>query len=298
MMSELHRHVPATVGFTTAVRPGQAGLRYLEFGLLVLAPAQPHHALDLPGREATLVLLEGAGEVEVRAGGRVAGGALGPRPNVFDALPWAVYAPPGARVDVAAPGGLVAAVVTAPADHPLPPRLVSPDQVVVRTVGRQNWTRQVRTIVDRPVSQRLLVGETVNPAGHWSSYPPHKHDRDAPPELPMEEVYYYRLRPAQGFGLQRVYTSPEDPAPVDACYVVRSGDLVALPRGFHPVVAAAGYELYYLWALSGAQVAYGCWADDPAHAWIRQQEEGASAAAEAARLKGGDNPGEGGQIQS
>ncbi|MDR7404492.1 MAG: 5-deoxy-glucuronate isomerase [Armatimonadota bacterium] len=270
--TDLHRHVDPSPGYTRAVEPGQAGLRYLDFGLLVLSPPHPRYSLPCREREVAVVLLEGSGTVAVDGQGQRVEWAVGPRSNVFDALPWAVYAPPGATVSASAADGLVAVVVGAPADRPGQPALIRPDEVVVRTVGRDNWTRQVRTILDLPASQRLLVGETVNPPGNWSSYPPHKHDRDAPTELPMEEVYYYRLRPPQGFALQRVYTAPEDPSPLDACYVIRSGDLVALPRGFHPVVAAAGYELYYLWALSGARVVYGRWADDPAHAWIRTQE--------------------------
>ncbi len=67
--------------------------------------------------------------------------------------------------------------------------------------------REIRPILmeDRP-AERLLVVEVLTPNGHWSSYPPHKHDEDDPPrERYLEETYYHRLRPEQGFALQRVY---------------------------------------------------------------------------------------------
>ena len=93
-----------------------------------------------------------------------------------------------------------------------------------------------------------MVGETFNPPGNWSSYPPHKHDgRDGEPVL--EEVYYYRVDPAHGFGQQMLYT--EDGECVT--HTVRDGDAVLLPYGYHPVSAPPGYQLYYLWGLAGAE---------------------------------------------
>ena len=88
----------------------------------------------------------------------------------------------------------------------------------------------------------------------------------------MEEVYYYLTRPVGGFGLQMLYTAPGHPEPIDDVYRVESGDLLVIPRGYHPVVAAAGYELYYLWAMAGEQSRYGAWSDDPTHAWVRERE--------------------------
>ena len=95
---------------------------------------------------------------------------------------------------------------------------------------------------------------------------------DPPGEAPYEEIYYFRVKPSQGFGIQRVYTSEGDQAPLDEVYVVEDGDTVALPRGYHPVAAAPGYELYYLWALAGEGREFGAWSDDPRHAWVRNLE--------------------------
>jgi 5-deoxy-glucuronate isomerase len=86
----------------------------------------------------------------------------------------------------------------------------------------------------------------------------------------MEEIYHYFIRPSGGFGLQMVYTPADAPQPFEHVYRVRDGDTVVIPRGFHPIVAAGGYQLAYLWAISGKRVVYAAWSDDPAHAWLNK----------------------------
>jgi 5-deoxy-glucuronate isomerase len=111
-------------------------------------------------------------------------------------------------------------------------------------------------------ARRLMVGETFNPAGHWSSFPPHKHDgRNGEPRL--EEVYYFRIDPAQGFGHQLLYTNDGE----SVTHQVRDGDTVLLPYGYHPVSSPPGYRLYYLWAMAG-EVRQLALYEDPAHRWI------------------------------
>ena len=91
--------------------------------------------------------------------------------------------------------------------------------------------------------------EVITPAGHWSSFPPHKHDVDDPPrETALEETYYHRLRPAGGFAFQRVY-SPE--RALDESFAVGDGDVVLVPAGYHPVAAGARHDLYYLNVMAG-----------------------------------------------
>jgi 5-deoxy-glucuronate isomerase len=107
----------------------------------------------------------------------------------------------------------------------------------------------------------------LTPAGHWSSYPPHKHDRDAlPDESFLEETYYHRLNPERGFALQRVYTDDRD---LDETVAVANGDTVLVPRGYHTVSAPPGYELYYLNVMAGPT---RTWAiqNDPNHEWMLQ----------------------------
>jgi 5-deoxy-glucuronate isomerase len=110
----------------------------------------------------------------------------------------------------------------------------------------------------------LLVCEVLTPAGHWSSYPPHKHDRDAlPEESLLEETYYHRITPAQGFAVQRVYGDG-----LDETVTVRDRDVVLVPRGYHTVSAPPGYDLYYLNVMAGPTRAWAV-ANDPDHDWTR-----------------------------
>ena len=146
------------------------------------------------------------------------------------------------------------------------PYLVAPDEVATVHRGRGNFSREVRDVVpaERP-GVRLLVGETINPPGNWSSSPPHKHDREAPPEeRRLEEVYLYRVEPRQGFGLQLSYGGEP---PAERAFPVRDLDVVAIPAGYHPVVAGPGYRLYYLWGLAGSARELR-WYPDPDHAWV------------------------------
>ena len=137
--------------------------------------------------------------------------------------------------------------------------------------GKANWQRTVYTALGEAFpAERLLAGETLNPPGNWSSYPPHKHDRRSPPsEVPMEEVYFFRIDPPQGFGFIWTYTAEDDQNGFSNVFVVQDGDTVLLPKGYHPVVAAPGYKLHYTWVLAGEARRYGAWSDDPRHAWVK-----------------------------
>jgi 5-deoxy-glucuronate isomerase len=109
------------------------------------------------------------------------------------------------------------------------------------------------------------VVEVLTPGGCWSSYPPHKHDVDNPPEETLlEETYYHRLDPAQGFAFQRVYT---DDRSLDVAMTVEDGDVTLVPRGYHPCGAAHGYDLYYLNVMAGPKRAWR-FNTEPAHRWL------------------------------
>ena len=116
-------------------------------------------------------------------------------------------------------------------------------------------------------AESLFLVEVITPGGHWSSYPPHKHDTDDPPrETYLEETYYHRFQPAQGFGFQRVYTPDRA---LDEAIVIEDGTLVLVPRGYHPVTAAPGYDLYYLNVMAGP-VREWRFTDDPDHKWVAE----------------------------
>ena len=263
-------------GCTELVTPGTAPLRYITLRAIRLGAGDRTWTWETGGEEAVLDILAGRCTVEIRAEPFDAEFTdIGGREHVFAGRPTMVYIPRGASVRVTAESsGFEGLVASAPARAVYPPAIVLPDEVEVRTVGKDNWQRTVVTgIGDNIQADRLMVGETVNPPGNWSSAPPHKHDAWSAGEVPMEEVYYYRLNPPQGFALQRVYTAPGDPDPFDVTYAVGDGDVVVIPRGYHPVVAGPGYQLLYVWVLAGDERRYGAWSDDPRHTWITGLKE-------------------------
>jgi 5-deoxy-glucuronate isomerase len=237
---------------------------------LEVADIAPGESLGLTADGETLVvILHGVVDVEVdgeslgRAGGRA---------SVFDGGGDAVYLPPGATLALseADAAGAAIAVASAPlADEPAAPaRVIRPADHRVADVGEGNWARRVRTILGpEHAAGRLLVGETVNPAGNWSSYPPHKHDEHNPPrEVALEEVYLFKVDPPGGFGVQILYA----PGPRgERASVVHDGDVAIIKSGYHPVVGAPGYSLYYLWVMAG-QGRQMIPALDPQHAWVQQ----------------------------
>jgi 5-deoxy-glucuronate isomerase len=133
--------------------------------------------------------------------------------------------------------------------------------------GGGNATRQIIDILPPSAeADRLLVCEVLTPAGNWSSYPPHKHDRHNPPiEADLEETYYYRFRDPGGYGIQRLYVSQDREEQV---LRVTHGDLVLVREGYHPFVASPGVDAYYLNTLAGSVRSMAA-TDDPRYAYLR-----------------------------
>ena len=248
-------------GTVTSVTPESAGWSYVGFEVLRLEDGHGK-ARDTGDRELCLVVVEGT--CDVRAEGHEWRG-LGGRSSPFDGSPDAVYVPPGTRYEVS--GDAEVALCTAPAPRGgAEPRLLPGDQVQVETRGFGAQERTVTPILmgDREADS-LLVCEVLTPPGHWSSYPPHKHDRDAlPEESLLEETYYHRIDPPSGFALQRVYTGDGN---LDETLAVRDRDVVLVPRGYHTVSAPPGYAVYYLNVMAGPKREWAI-ANDPDHEWM------------------------------
>jgi 5-deoxy-glucuronate isomerase len=195
---------------------------------------------------------------------------IGERENVFAGKPWAVYLPHHTDVEIAALTNLELAVCATRAELTYPPKLIRPDDVEVEIRGAGNAARQINHIVkpDFP-AHRLLVVEVFTPSGNWSSYPPHKHDvSNLPLEADLEEIYYYRIAPPDGFALQRLYT-PD--GRIDQAYVIHDGDLLLVREGYHVFAVAQGYTGYYLNILAGNEPVRTMQpSDDPTYAWVRK----------------------------
>jgi 5-deoxy-glucuronate isomerase len=248
-----------------SVTPESAGWRHVSFNALRI-PGGGRFELETGGSEACIVVIGGRCAVRV---GDVGWPHVGERATPFDGPPHAIYAPPGVTVDVAAHSGDVEITIgSAPADHGAPARYIRPSDVPREVRGSGSTERTIHHILmEDAAAESLLVTEVVTPAGHWSSYPPHKHDSNDPPrETQLEETYYHRLRDARGFAVQRIYTADRS---LDETVAVRDGDVVLVPRGFHTVSAAPGYDLYYLNVMAGP-VRRWCVTFDPEHERLRR----------------------------
>ena len=151
--------------------------------------------------------------------------------NVFEQTPpYSVYVPNDNSFEVEATTVLELAVCKAPGRGNHASRLIAPGEVGVEVRGSGNTQRYIHNILpEQEPADSLLVVEVFTPEGHWSSYPPHKHDRDAlPDESLLEETYYFRVQPDQGFAIQRVYT---DDRTLDETFAVTDGQAVLVPKG-------------------------------------------------------------------
>ncbi|MEH3046942.1 5-deoxy-glucuronate isomerase [Sphingomonas adhaesiva] len=254
---------PDADGVVIDVTPASAGWTHVGFRVVRLRPGE-HYVGGEQGREACLVLATGRATI---IAGDTRFDAIGGREDVFSGAPTSVYVPAGQTYGVTAETPVELAICSAPAAGRKPVRMIAPHQVGEETRGQGTNTRFVRNILPdtSDIAESLLVVEVVTPGGHWSSYPPHKHDSDAwPHETQLEETYWHRLRRPEGFAMQRVYT---DDRALDETMTIGDGDVVLVPRGYHPVAAAHGYDLYYLNVMAGPRRAWR-FTTDPAFAWL------------------------------
>jgi 5-deoxy-glucuronate isomerase len=258
----VHPHKPDADNRVHHITPESADWTYVGFDVFDLADGQTL-TRETGDKENCLVIV--SGRADVSGGGRQFG-VIGERMNVFEGLPWSVYVPAHSSWSVRAQGPCELAVCAAPGTGAFPARLISPREVGQETRGKGTNTRHVRNILpDTAEAESLLVVEVVTPPGNWSSYPPHKHDQDnLPHESLLEETYYHRLNPRQGYGMQRVYT---DDRSLDETVSFADRDVVLVPRGYHPVGAPHGYTLYYLNVMAGPKRTWR-FHNDPDHAWM------------------------------
>ena len=269
-MTDLLRRPSGTSGKVHDITPASAGWGYVGFGLHILVAGDT--VTEVTGdREAILVFVEGKAKIE--ADGQDFG-ELGDRMSVFErSPPHCIYVPGDSAWTATATTPCKLAVCTAPAIAPYPARQIGPNGIELTPRGQGQNTRYINNIAmeDRDVASSLLVTEVFTPPGNWSSYPSHRHDEDDFPLMTyLEETYYHRLNPAQGFGIQRVYT--ED-GTLDETMAVSDGDVVLVPKGHHPCAAPYGYDLYYLNVMAGPLRKWR-FENDPAHDWIAVRDAG------------------------
>lgn len=235
------------------------------FGIVKLGKGEFYDG-DTGEFEAALVILGGKCAVK---GEDFDFPEVGERKDVFSGKPATVYLPRRTKYRVTALTDMDFALNEAPASRDTAkPCVITPEMTKSIVIGRDNFMRHATIMIDENFdSEHFYIGEGMIPSGNWSGYPPHRHDIDnLPGEIDMEETYFYRFNPANGFGIQKVYT-PD--GRIDETYTVKNNDTVAIAEGFHPLCGAPGYEMYYLWTMCG-KVNRGLISfKDPEHDWVK-----------------------------
>jgi 5-deoxy-glucuronate isomerase len=252
-----------------SLSPEDAGWSFVGLRILALEP-NGRRVLTMERDEGAVLPLAGSCRVEV---GSLSFDLEG-RNDVFSRVSDFAYVPLGAEVVITSRDGCEVAVPTARADRRLEPAHVPARAVSVEVRGTGPATRQINNFLaaDAFEADRLISVEVLTPDGNWSSFPPHKHDEHTEREVPLEEVYYFRILGEQGFGLHRTYTLDRE---IDATVTVRDGDVFLVPRGYHgPCVAAPGYPMYYLNVMAGPAERAWRVCTDPSHEWIWEWFEG------------------------
>lgn len=242
-------------------------MEFCGFGLVNLQNRESHEART-DNEEVVLVIISGKCNIKV---GDMEFNDLGGRKDVFSGKPTSVYVPINSTYSIEESLGFSVeiAVVSSKAEKQFKPFVVKPEDVEQNHRGILNWQRDVRDIiVDNAEGKvhRIVVGETISYPGQWSSYPSHKHDEHNPPlEAKMEEVYHFRIKPQEGFGIQVMYN---DDLSLRKAYMLKDKDTVIIPEGYHPVAAAPGFQVYYLWVMAGDYGRELIPKDDPKLSWL------------------------------
>lgn len=244
----------ATTGYHDVVPKENPYTKFLRFGHLSLEAGQTW-VLDTVEEEVVAVILTGTISVRVTSSAHAGASrfdSLGGRTDVFAELPTSVYLPRDSVAEFNANSDVQVGLCYAKAGERFDPFVVRPDEVAVAHRGTDNWGRTVRDILTTNGEGRvasIVVGETINDPGNWSSYPPHKHDGEFAPEEPnFEEVYFYKIQPASGMAIQVHYTPDRS---IDDAHIVRDGDTFVIDKGYHPLTVTGGHSAYYLWAMAG-----------------------------------------------
>lgn len=232
-------------GVRLHVTPESAGWTYLDFSVIHVTSGHAH-VESTEGREVAIVPLGGTGTVAVD--GRQVELA---RRSVFEEMAPVMYVPPGHTIHMSTDTDCSFALGGAPAEGRYPVRLIEPWEMRSEVRGGGAARRQVNHILAHPLpAERLILYEVYVPRGTWSGWPPHCHDGYGPSPY-LEETYYFRLDPPNGFAMHRNWREDDD---FDETLVAGDGDVALVTQGFHSSVACPGSNMYFLNYLAGELV--------------------------------------------
>ncbi len=259
------KHWDKKIGLSEIYTKETAGCQKLEISMLRLEKGMKQE-FPADEREYACTVLGGTCRV---TGNGIHWENVGKRKNVFDGKAYAFYIPRHTPFTVECVSEEVTiAIAMCPCDQDYAPVLITPDDVIVKFLGKPGFEREAHFLIDeRMEAGRVYVGENFITGGQWSSYPGHKHDTEnMPKEGFAEEIYYYEYDKPTGFGIQRVYT---DDKSIDENYATYNNDFVEMPLGYHPCTVAPGYRGYLLWMMSCDHRGFYM-STDPDHAWLNQ----------------------------
>jgi 5-deoxy-glucuronate isomerase len=264
------QYAPAP-GMTEIVSPANSDLQWISARVIQLDNGESYSG-NTGDEEQAFVVMAGAYTMDVPDLPSIDNPG---RRDVFEKRAAVAYLPPHTPYTIMAIGGTPLEVVVGGArgsrEYGTQPVLLQPEDIRYAPRGVWNWERHIYDVITtvNPISERLFIIEVYTPPGNWSSVPPHKHDTDNfPYESNAEEIYFYKFKPEQGFGFQRIYT--QDRA-LDQVELAENNSTIIQPRGYHPVANHPGYQMYYLNIIAGEKRAL-IPADDPAHAWLKNVE--------------------------
>ena len=246
----------------------EAGWNYLNFETRLL-DSNETFSEDTGENEYCIVLLGGnfkvssnKGEWETHNG----------RKDVFSGIAHTLYLPRNTSFTFTAQADNTdIAICRVATDEDHPPYLKQPEEAAIEFRGGDNANRQINSLLQPGFNcHKIVCVEVYTPSGNWSSYPAHKHDErkvDANGNLleaALEEIYFYKIDKPNGFAIQQVYT---DDRSLDEVIKVHNNEAVLVPKGYHPVVAGHGYNVYYLNFLAGSDQSLAN-TPDPQQEWI------------------------------
>ena len=223
-----------------------------------------------PGYETCIVPATGTINVEIEG---IKVESLGTRTvDVWDGEPEGVYVPTGQTGEIICLSEKCEVFIAgAKFEQTLEPFVIRSDDIDLVQYGSDDTKthRKIKHILGQKQAGkvgRLLVSElyTVGQGG-WSGFPPHKHDTNrSPDETKHDEVYNFRFKPKNGFGMQLLQS--ENSSTGEAFHITDSSSFV-IPAGYHPCVVAPGYEMYYFTILAGLSQRPLVQYFQPEHAW-------------------------------
>lgn len=233
------RNTAGARGRTRTVEPGKTAARHLNYGRIILAGGDAPVRVNPGGMETALICLKG--EATVAADG-----------SEYLMVPYdALYIPRDAPFEVRpSPVGCDFAEIAAAVEQKYPVQFVSFSDVQQNpglhfAAGSEASRRELNILIGKNVQAgRLMAGVTFSQPGNWTSWPPHEH------AVLAEEAYLYIDMPHPAFGVQLVYADDTNP---ELATIVREGDIVLMPQGYHPNVAAPGHPINFLWMMAATR---------------------------------------------